>query len=62
MNNLQEKLHKGKPLMWSERVDNHLYIYRNGELVYKRWVGKRGGKTQPSLLFNPHTPPHEWII
>ncbi len=39
---------------------NHTYIYRNGEMVYKRWDGPKG-KTQPSLLCNVNGWPHEWI-
>ncbi len=46
-------------MMYSERIGNELYVFRNGELVYKRW-GKK--KTQPSLLFNTNGWPNEWII
>lgn len=38
--------------MWSEIVENHLYVYWAGQLVYKRWNGPKGGKTQNSVLFN----------
>lgn len=52
MNQQQEQLAQGKPLVWSEVRDNHTYVYHNGELVYKRWNGKNMEKTQPSLLWN----------
>lgn len=48
--------------MWSVRKDNHLYIFRNGELVYKRWIGKDNKKTQPSILINTNGWPNEWIV
>lgn len=63
MNQQQKQLHEGKPLMWSERRDNHLYVYHNGVLVYKRWIDKQGKKTQPSLLWNAVIGwLNEWII
>lgn len=42
--------------MWNVREKNHLYVFHNGELIYKRWIGKDGHKTQPSLLFNKQWP------
>lgn len=56
----QKQLNEGKPLMWSEVKDNHTYIYRNGELVYKRWNGRNMKKTQPSILMNKYWN-NEWI-
>lgn len=49
-------------MMTTKRVGNHLFVYHNGELVYKRWY-KRGanGKTQPSLLWNVNGCPHVQI-
>ncbi len=49
-------------MMYSKTIGNHLYVYRDGELVYKRWNGKKGGKTQPSLLWNTNGWPHEWVV
>lgn len=48
------------PLMWSEKRDNHLYVFRNGILIFKRWLNKAGKKTQSSLLFNKNWP-NEWV-
>lgn len=49
-------------MMYSQKIGNHLYIYRNGVLVYKRWLGKDGvSKTQPSLLWNINGWPNEWV-
>ena len=47
--------------MWCEKVDNHIYIFHNGEVIYKGFIGPRGAKTQPSVLFNKHFP-NEQII
>ncbi len=39
-------------MMWSVRKGNHLYVYHNGELVYKKnYIPGR-----PSVLFNIHWP------
>lgn len=43
-------------MMWTTKNKNELYVWRNGELVYKRWVSK-----QPSLLYNTNGWPNEWI-
>lgn len=61
METLQEKLKMGKPLMWSEKKGNHLFVYHNGKLVYKQWLNKKGKKTEPSLLWNVNGLPHEKI-
>jgi len=48
--------------MWSIREANHLYVFHNGELIYKRWLKKDGvTKTQPSVLFNKYWP-NEQIV
>ncbi len=39
-------------MMWSERHDNHLFVFWNGELVYKNYDDKRNG----SVIFNKHWP------
>lgn len=52
MNEQQEQLAKGKPLMWTEVRGHEVYVYHNGELAYKRWQTKDYKKTQPSLLWN----------
>ena len=45
----------------TERVGTELYVFRDGELVYKRWYGRDGKqKRQPSLLFNINGWPNEW--
>lgn len=46
--------------MWSVREGNHLYIIHNGEVIYKRWIGNKGKKTQPSILINKSFP-NEYI-
>ena len=38
--------------MWSKKVDNHLFVFHNGVVIFKRWIGKRGGKTEDSLVFD----------
>jgi hypothetical protein len=47
-------------MMWSERIGKELYVYRNGELVYKAWIDKDGKRRQSSILFN-NSWPNEWI-
>lgn len=42
--------------MWSERCGNEVYVFHNGELVYKRWLDDNGQKRQPSLLANKGWP------
>jgi hypothetical protein len=46
--------------MWSEVRDGEVYVFWNGELVYKRWIDGQGNKRQPSLLANKGWPP-VWI-
>lgn len=41
--------------------DGETYIYKDGQLVMKRWVGKTGKKTQPSVLFNINGWPNEQV-
>lgn len=31
-------------MMWKERIGNELYVYRNGSLLYKRWLALGYGK------------------
>lgn len=50
-----------KKTMWSKRVDNHIFIFHNGQPIYKSWFSKSGKKTQPSLLFNKYWA-NEWIV
>lgn len=42
--------------MWGEQRGHELYVYHNGEVIYKRWTDKKGKKTQPSVLFNKGWP------
>lgn len=58
---LQENLQQNKPLMWSEKIGNEVYVYHYGELIYKRWH-KKGSteKSQPSIIINKSWP-NEWI-
>lgn len=48
-------------MIWKERIGNHLYVYHNGSLVYKRWYSKDGSKAQPSILLNKNGWPNEWL-
>jgi hypothetical protein len=48
-------------MIWKERIGHELYVFRNGELVYKVWFGKNGKRCQPSLLFNINGWPNEWL-
>jgi len=41
-----------KKRMWSKRVGNELYVFHNGEIIYKKWLGHK----QPSVLFNKKWP------
>jgi hypothetical protein len=50
-----------KPLLWSEKVGNHIYVYWRGQLVYKKWIDPKGNKTQSSILINKNGWPNEWI-
>jgi len=38
-------------IFWSERIGNELYIYCNGELIYKRWYDA-ANKPKSGILFN----------
>ena len=33
--------------MWSERIKDEVYVYRNGILIYKKWL-----KQNNSVVFN----------
>ncbi len=49
-------------MIHKERIGNHLFVYHNGKLVYKRWYKKDSSeKAQPSLLWNINGWPNEWI-
>lgn len=43
-------------MMWSERHGNEVYVFWNGELVYKRWLDDSGRKLRASLLANREWP------
>lgn len=43
-------------MMWSERRGHEVYVFHNGDLVYKRWQDTAGRKTQNSILLNEHWP------
>lgn len=59
---LKEKIHTNKPLLWSERIDGELYVYFRGKLIYKRWYKKGSNeKHQPSIIINDNGYPNEWI-
>lgn len=47
-------------MMWSERHGNEVYVFWNGELVYKRWLDDSGRKRHASLLANREWP-SVWI-
>lgn len=36
-------------MIWKTLVDNQLFVYRNGELIYKRWVWRGHG-----ITFDPY--------
>ena len=48
-------------MITKQRIGNELYIFHNGQLVYKRWYTRTGNKAQPSLLHNVVWP-NEWIV
>ena len=39
-------------MMWSVRHNNHIFVFHNGQLVYKNYIPK----TSPSILFNRYWP------
>jgi hypothetical protein len=41
-------------MLWSEYRDSQLFVFRNGELIYKRW-----DSTGRSVLLNPYGLPEE---
>ena len=49
--NLKEKIQKNKPLMWSERHGNHMFVYWRGKIIYKNYDSK-----ESSVLFNDYWP------
>lgn len=65
--NLPKEMHSEFPKiprwgMHKVRVGSELYVFRDGELVYKRWLDPRNGdKRQPSLLYNTNGWPNVWI-
>ena len=34
-------------MIWSERIKDEVYVYRNGILIYKKWL-----KQNNSIIFN----------
>ena len=34
-------------MMWSKTIGDEVYVYRNGELIYKKWL-----KKDNSVVFN----------
>lgn len=47
----------------SIRVGNHLYVFYQGDLIYKQWNTKDGKRTShPSRIFNSNGFPSEWIV
>ena len=34
-------------MMWSEKIKDEVYVYRNGILIYKKWL-----KQNNSVVFN----------
>jgi hypothetical protein len=42
-------------MMWCHRCDNHLYVFWNGQLIWKRWLG---GKV--SALMDLHS--RNWFL
>lgn len=44
-------------MMWAKTIDNHTYIYWNGQPIYKRWDDQ---PKHPSILFN-NIWPNEWV-
>ena len=38
-----------RPLMYSERIGNEIYVYHNGKLIYKRWLKKQSKDQQLSM-------------
>ena len=38
--------------MWSETIGKEIYVYRNGDLIYKKWKDQSN-----SVVFNN---PHNW--
>ena len=35
-------------MFWSEVKDNHVFVFYNGEMIYKKWVGS----DQASKIFD----------
>ncbi len=49
-------------MMHSKRIGNELYVYRNGELVYKRWYKRGSSAKKSSILLNKGGWPNEWVV
>jgi hypothetical protein len=43
-------------MIWTEKKANHVFIYHNGTLIYKRWIDANGRKTEASMIFNIYWP------
>lgn len=50
-----------KSVFESIRHLNHLYVFYNGDLIFKRWLRPDGSKSEPSLIYNDVFP-NEKII
>lgn len=52
-----------RPLMYSERIGNEIYVYHNGKLIYRRWLKKNSNqKAQNSIIINDNGFQNVWII
>ncbi len=36
----------------TKREHNHFYLFYKGKLIYKRWLDKKGNKTEPSIIID----------
>lgn len=48
-------------MWWTVRTNNELYVYRNGQLIYKRWYRDGSLKKTRSVIFNDHGWPAIYI-
>ena len=42
-------------MIWKEIIDDHLYVYFNGQLIFKRWL-----KQGYSMVFEQYGTP--WVM
>lgn len=38
------------------RHGNHLYVFYEGDLIYKQWLDENNSKNEPSMIFNREFP------